>query len=184
MKRQACVSGRKKRMVAKGVGLYIVGEIRVVVSRQKKLLASAGWISSRESTIIVWIRHGRRAAPFVACSRSRRTPLRALRSRAKKRQARREDWFRAERKTKEHPVRRIARSGVVGHGVSTSPGTAYSETPLHVSLWRATRVTGLTTIIADTSTLRHVPLRRSLFLAELFIPQRSDSSSATSGQRD
>ena len=77
-RRQACVSPRgKKRRRAKGVarGLY-TQPVRSESSssssswssswpsRQKNLLASAGWISSRESTIIVWIRHGRRAAPF------------------------------------------------------------------------------------------------------------------------
>ena len=118
---------------------------------------------------------------FLARSRSRDTPLCYTRPRRLKRGARGGvGRFRAERKTKEYPVRRIARSGVVGHGVSTSLWHCpYSETPLpHVfSLWRATRARRpCLTIIADTSTRRTAISPRLVFLfpppphGELFTP--------------
>lgn len=79
-------------------------------AQQKKLLASAGWISSRESTIIVWIRRLSRPPPFAVAPGGRR-------------------WWEGEglktkRKTKEHPVRRIAPSMAYLHplgGVARPP---------------------------------------------------------------
>lgn len=129
-------------------------------AQQKKLLASAGWISSRESTIIVWIRRLSRPPSLP--------PPRTVAPGGRR-------WWegvglKTKRKTKEHPVRRIAPSMAYLHplgGVARPPlfrddslNTARRAHPLYpsFSLTLSTR----DSIIADTST-RHASFSSRYF---------------------